>query len=147
MYFELVPEVAGGWGQETVVDRSVHPPRILKLEYRFEDWLGDDLLATSPCYVVTERLASALEIAGLTGFSLADVVITTSELFDRIHRDLKLPRTLPQFRWLKVHGAAGRDDFGLLDGYRLVVSDHALEVLNGYNLHHAEIRALKQPNS
>src|SRR6476660_8794270 len=65
----LAPEVAGGWGERTVADTSTHPPRVTALHYQFDGWLGDELLESFPCYIVTRRLAHALTAAGLSGFN------------------------------------------------------------------------------
>jgi hypothetical protein len=140
MYFEVEPEVAGHLGKSSVVDRSIYPPTVSKLEYQLDDWLGGDLLTSFPVYIVTERLALALEGVKPTGFSLDLVAITTSEQFEEIHRDLHLPPALPEFRWLKVYGMAGKDDFGLIGDYRLIVSERALGLLQRHNIQHATIR-------
>jgi hypothetical protein len=43
-FFRLEPEVAGGPGAATVLDSSTHPPRVARLEYHFDGWLGDNVL-------------------------------------------------------------------------------------------------------
>lgn len=121
-FWTLEPEVAGELGEGTVLDRSVHPPKVSKLEYRFTGWLGDELLETFPCYIVTDRLGAELLSARLTGFELDAVSVVASLEFS----DLYPGRRLPTFRWLKVSGTAGVDDFGLSDSHSLVVSDGAL---------------------
>jgi hypothetical protein len=163
MYYIVEPEVAGGWGEATVADRSVNPPLVSKLEYEFHGWLGDDLLRTTPCYIVTERLAIALERSGMTGFSFDDVLITRSEEFEEAESFRPTPRELPEFRWLKIHGLAGLDDFGIdntlrqrektailrrrgpaapswTGHYRLVVSERALELLRQFSIRNAVVR-------
>jgi hypothetical protein len=35
------------------------------LHHRFEGWLGDELLETFPCFLVSSAMAAALEEAGL----------------------------------------------------------------------------------
>jgi hypothetical protein len=91
IFFRLEPEVAGGAGAATVLDSSTHPPRVARLEYHFDGWLGDDLRESSPCYIVTERLKQAIEQADLTGYSFDEVLVTTSATF----RELYSNRTLP----------------------------------------------------
>ena len=44
-YYHLEPEVAGGIGERTVLDRSGPRLRATSLHYEFDGWLGDDLLA------------------------------------------------------------------------------------------------------
>ena len=120
----IEPEVAGGWGERTVVDTAVHPPRIRHLHYQFDGWLGDEIIESFPCLIVSQRLA-VLFPSTLTGFELAEVEISKSEEFE----DLCPGRILPAFRWLKVNGTAGVDDFGVAEDNRFVISQNALETL------------------
>ena len=39
-FYQLEPEVAGGWGEDTVADTTMQPPRVLQLDYCFDGWLG-----------------------------------------------------------------------------------------------------------
>jgi hypothetical protein len=133
--FILEPEVAGGLGADTAMDSSVHPPMVSALHYEFEGWLGDDLLETFPCFIVTERLKSALEDAGSTGCSFAPVKVTVSDSFAECYPD----RALPQFYWLRVTGTPEKDDFSLASDHRLLVSDEALDVLRAFTIEHCEV--------
>jgi hypothetical protein len=135
MYFALEPEVAGGLGKSTELDTSVHPPIVTHLEYMFEDWFGDDLVQTFPCFIVTERLHDALESASLSGYSFDDVTVSTSEEFEELYPD----RVLPIFVWLKIHGQALKDDFWIGDFFTLCVSERALELLKRFNMEHCGI--------
>jgi putative NADH-flavin reductase len=134
-YFLLRPEVAGGWGPHIQVDRRLHPPLVTRLHYEFQGWLGDDLLTTFPVFVVTRRLAAALEQSRLTGFQLDDVTISVGDTW----RQLYPTRPAPQCRWLKVTGNAGTEDFGLTELAHLVASERALELLRGFTLQHCEV--------
>jgi hypothetical protein len=133
----LEPEVAGGLGPSTVADRSVHPPRVERLHYEFDGWLGDELLESFPCFIVSAALASNLSSSGLSGFVLDDVLVTVSSEFAELYPT----RVLPTFHWLKITGRAGTDDFGLSSDHRLVVSAEALATLRLFQLNHAEPRA------
>lgn len=124
-YFVLQPEVAGGLGPKTVLDRSTHPPRVDDLHYLFEGWLGDELLETFPCFIATEALWKSLEGAGLSGVRAGPVRVSASEQYVEIYPE----RVLPPFVRLLVTGDPGRDDLGLKHPARLVVSRRALEVL------------------
>jgi hypothetical protein len=128
------PEVAGGLGPGTVMDRAVHPPRVEALHLHLEGWLGDDLLEAFPCFVVTESLASQLRASGLTGFTLADVAISTSEEYAERHA----PGS-PRFRWLQVTGRRGLDDLWVDDDLLLHVTPEALAVLRQGRLDHAVV--------
>lgn len=124
-YFFVEPEVAGGMGPHTVMDRSVHPPRVSHLHYEFEGWLGDEIVATFPCWIVTVSLAEKLRAAGLTGMSFDPVEISYSELFQERHPR----REMPEFLRLLVTGVPMQDDFAVGEKARLMVSERALAVL------------------
>jgi hypothetical protein len=135
-FYILEPEVAGGWGVNTLFTRVPGKPVVVhKLHYHFDGWLGDNLLASCPCFIITHRLANAIEKAQLTGVDFGDVEVTTSEQF----RELYPQRELPSFVWLKVFGKAAKDDFGLDDRGRLVASEKALHVLRGMTLEHCDV--------
>ena len=139
VYWYVEPEVAGGLGPATIMDRSVHPPSVSLLNYEFEDWSGDVLLETFPCFVATEVVARKMEDSGFTGFGVADVLVTTSEMFVDLNPKLALPR----FCWLKISGTPGVTDFGVAHDFRLVVSDRALKFLKGYRLENATTEAFR----
>jgi hypothetical protein len=129
-YYALEPEVAGHLGDHAVVDCSVHPPAVERLHYEFDGWLGDDLLESFPCFIVTKGLRERLAESGLSGYLFDDAEVSRSDLFEEIHSD----RELPEFAWLKIVGHAGIDDFGLSSDHRLVVSQRALDVLKSFKL-------------
>jgi uncharacterized repeat protein (TIGR02543 family) len=133
-YYRIEPEVAGGWGKNTVFTRTPGRPTVVhKLHYQFDGWLGDELLTSTPCFIVTERLAREIERAQLTGVRFDDVEVTTSDEF----RELYPNRQLPKFVWLKIEGKPGQDDFGITPGLRLVVSERVLELLKPVGISHA----------
>ncbi|WP_287335807.1 hypothetical protein [Mesorhizobium sp.] len=59
-YFYIKPHVAGGLGENTVLDTSVHPPIVSKLHYQIEGWFDSALVTTFPCLLVTEKAKRAL---------------------------------------------------------------------------------------
>lgn len=134
-FFVLEPEIAGGWGDHTVADTSVFPPTVTALHYRFDGWLGDELLESFPCFIVTDRLASRLRRSGLTGFRLKPVEVSTSEQFDELYPD----RKLPEFKWLMLVGTAGVDDFGMSEAHRFVVSERALTLFRKFRLQNCDV--------
>ena len=135
MYYLASPEVAGGLGPSSVIDRSGHPPKIIRLAYEFDVWQGDDIVEGFPCYVVTQNLANSIEQLNLTGVLFKDVEISTSQQFI----DLYPNRRLPQFVWLFVIGTPGVDDFGITSDARLVISETALAVLKKFSIDHCEV--------
>ena len=130
--YVLEPEVAGGLGGATVANRLSHPPRVTELEYRFDGWLGDELLESFPCFIVSARIADALRQSKLSGFVLRSVRISCSAEFEK-----RKPRiVLPAFEWLDVVGTAGKADFGRDSKHRLVVSEAAKALLDHFQLSH-----------
>lgn len=134
-YFYVEPEVAGGLGPNTLMDRSAHPPIVKHLHYQFDGWLGDALVESFPVFVLTEEGAKKLQEAGATGIQFADAETTASTQFLEMHPGRKLPR----FIWLQIVGKPGGDDFGIAAGGRLVVSERALNVLGSTQMSHALI--------
>jgi hypothetical protein len=137
-FFLLDPEVAGGLGPHTIMDRSAHPPVVTNLHYVFEGWLGDELVQSFPCFLVTERLSDVFAANSLTGFDIAEAEVSTSEQF----KDCRAEGQLPPFRWLKIVGAAGRDDFGIGPDFRLTVSEKALSVIRATKPRGLDVEAL-----
>ncbi|SEN51560.1 hypothetical protein SAMN05192574_103396 [Mucilaginibacter gossypiicola] len=140
MYRIIEPEVAGGIGEETVINTKVHPPIVAKLNYKFAGWLGDDILESFPCYIVTERLKREIEFRNLKGVGFDDVLISKSGEFDDFYPNTNLPK----FYWAKINGAfENNDDFILGNDYRLIISDMAYETLILFNLNHASLEEME----
>lgn len=130
MFKTIEPEVAGGLGSETQLDNTVHPPLVRKLHFMFEGWLGDDILETYPCFLVTQALKSKIENELLTGITFDDVLVTKSQLFIEMYPD----KILPKFYWAKISGTFGKSDFSLGVDHRLVISQKAYGVLCQFNI-------------
>ncbi|MER8982008.1 MULTISPECIES: hypothetical protein [unclassified Mesorhizobium] len=135
IYYYLEPEVSGGFGDNIILDASVHPPLVTRLHYEFDGWLGDRMVASFPCYLVTEDVAEKILKSEFSGVTFDKVEVTTSELFEEMQPDQKLP----PFVWLKVNGDAGRDDFGMAKDLRLVVSERVLDALKPLGISNALI--------
>lgn len=43
-------------------------------------------------------------------------------------------KNIPKFSWLRIHGKAGQDDFGISGDNRLVVSEKIMRILNRFRL-------------
>ncbi len=138
MYYQIEPEVAGGWSEGTEADTTFHPPKVTSLVFEFEGWLGDSLVTSFPCYIVTEELAKSINHAKLSGYKLADCTITKSDTFNELYPNKKLPN----FLWLQIVGEAGVDDFGIGKDLRLVVSATALSGLKKHSLNDCEIEEI-----
>ncbi|MBK9529896.1 MAG: hypothetical protein IPO41_16640 [Acidobacteria bacterium] len=161
--FLLAPEVAGGFGDKTVIANQERlkqgldkRPDVTHLEYVFEDWLGDELLTSTPCYILTEPLAAKVRMSDLQGFDLSPLEVSTSAVFSQLH-----PKglSLPEFVSLRPSGQAiigpeltvldwSGDDFCLGERGELVISTKCLRILNLGQLKNCEIIPLVlNPNS
>ena len=138
MFYKLAPEVAGHFGPGTVLDRSTHPPIVHALHYEFDGWPADDLITATPCFIVTDRLKELIESATASGCGFGHVKVSTSEQFEELYPERKLPR----FSWLLINGMAKRDDFGTTATGSLVVSERILQVIQRGRLDHCDITAV-----
>ena len=136
-YYFVEPEVAGELGEKTILDSSTHPPRVDKLHYKFSGWLGDAILESFPCVIVTKAASDVLKESGITGVQFAEVETSISAEF----REMYPQRKLPSFKWLRITGTPGKDDFGIADDLRLVVSEKALDLLRPLGIEHALVEA------
>ncbi len=118
------------------MNRDVHPPEVKKLDYEFDGWLGDVLLESFPCFIATIDAATKLQGLPVTGVQFDDVRISKSVQF----QDMYPNQSLPKFKWLKVLGRPGLEDFGLGRDFRLVVSDRVLNALKPLGLSNAVIQ-------
>jgi hypothetical protein len=90
-YYLIEPEVAGGWGENIIVDVSVHPPIVKKLHYEFDGWLGDCIVEGFPSYLITKDVQKQLIVSRMTGVCFDEVEVSTSELFQEIYPNRELP--------------------------------------------------------
>lgn len=132
-YYVVEPEVAGGFGDRTIIDWSSGKMEVKKLHYQFDGWLGDELLESTPCFIVSERLAHEIGLKQLTGVTFADVEVTVSDEFNELYPN----QPLPKFVWLKLEGEPEKDDFWLTSDLNLVVSERAILVLKDIGISHA----------
>ncbi|GAA3909116.1 hypothetical protein GCM10022276_29230 [Sphingomonas limnosediminicola] len=108
MFYYIEPEVAGGLGPKSETRRDDGRLVVTRLNYEFDGWLGDALVETTPCFILTESGCEAIQAAALTGVRFADVEVSCSPTFTELYPT----RDLPPFRWMIVDGAPGQDDFG-----------------------------------
>ncbi|MDB5447643.1 MAG: hypothetical protein JWQ97_2960 [Phenylobacterium sp.] len=134
VFFVIEPEVAGGLGPNSSISRAPDGSlAVAHLHYEFDGWLGDGLLESTPCFIITSRIADEITARCLSGVSFDAAEITTSARF----RELRAASSLPLFVWLKVAGEPNGSDFWLAADKRLVVSDRALELLRSAPISHA----------
>lgn len=149
--YRLSPEVAGGLGENSILIHNENG--IMKdvsySHYKFEGWLGDELLTTSPCFIVTEKLFNAIINSNLTGSKFQDMEVSESYNFKLLKPDVILPkfkRLIPvgtvQIEDKKVKYWSGHD-FCLMGVTRLVVSNNALNILQKHRISNCDIIELQ----
>jgi hypothetical protein len=137
-WYRVRPEVAGGLGERSRMDTTVHPPRVDHVHYVFSGWLGDDIVESFPCFLVADHLARAIAASTLTGIQLDDVEVSVEPQFERLLPDVAA--ALPAWVWLRITGRPERDDFWLDDGAQLHVSEHAYQLLQRFEVSNADFR-------
>src|SRR5690606_11191327 len=110
--------------------------KVERLHVVFDVWSDDDLLRTSPCYFITERLSEALGSNSFSGIKVGTEVETEASL---TYQGLYPDKILPRYFLLRIDGTAFKDDFGLDKLNKLIISDRAKQFLAGFNLSDSEI--------
>ncbi|WP_258839154.1 hypothetical protein [Mechercharimyces sp. CAU 1602] len=144
----MEPEVAGGVGEDTLFSKDFYTSGHRKVEflhYVFSGWLGDSLLETVPCYIVSQPLVKSIQAYNLTGYQCEEMKVTMDESFLELHPKTVLPlflRLLPLGRVnIKEGGLTdwSGHDFCLGDNMYLFVSERALDVLELHQINHCEV--------
>ncbi|MBW9154748.1 hypothetical protein [Clostridium estertheticum] len=144
--FRLEPEVAGEIGENS---RIRYERGMIKevefLHYEFTGWLGDEILTSHPCFIVSENIVEDILRSKLRGYRFEDIEISTSDEFKEMFPN----RYIPNFKRLIPLGKvvvrdekifqSSEDDFCLEDDVELVVSYNALEILKKSNIDNCEI--------
>ncbi|MDF9451472.1 hypothetical protein [Bacillus toyonensis] len=151
----LSPEVAGGHGEQTIysVEKNIGTEgisgKVQFLHYEFYGWLGDDLLESTPCFIVSEKLKNALLSSELKDFKLEECLISLSEEFQELYPD----KELPNFWRLIPLGTVnhGNRNYSEWSGHQfcltprgdLIVTEEVLSFLKSFTLKHCDISLLK----
>lgn len=152
--YMLEPEVAGEIGENTVYDNFEDiryrgaKPEISKLHFIFSGWLGDDIIESTPCFIVTEELRKKIEESNLVGYEFQSVEISLSDEFIEMYPERELPkfkRLIPKGKVaIKDESYTGwtGEDFNFSDKSYLVVSQKALDIINKFNINNCDIYKL-----
>ncbi|PEJ48451.1 hypothetical protein CN692_23625 [Bacillus sp. AFS002410] len=125
----LEPDVAGGIDQNTIFsqNQSGDASEVLYLHYEFEGWLGDEILETTPCFIITENLTNSILQSNLSGIKIENVEVSVTEEFCEWHPGLVLPkfnRLIPNGK-ITIEGnkysSWSGDDFSVSQKHHLVV--------------------------
>ncbi|PFX51275.1 hypothetical protein COL36_27975 [Bacillus wiedmannii] len=154
----LSPEVAGGHGEHTVYgnEKSIGAEgisgKVQFLHYEFYGWLGDDLLESTPCFIVSEKLKNALISSELKDFRLEECLISVSEEFQELYPDKELPdfwRLIPlgtvNYENGNYSGWSGHQ-FCLTPRGDLILTEEVLSFLKSFTLKYCDISALGNIN-
>lgn len=147
--FRLEPEVAGEIGENSKIkyERGIIN-EVEFLHYEFTGWLGDEILTSHPCFIVSENIVEDILKSNLKGYRFEDIEMSTSDEFKEMYPN----RDIPNFKRLipvgevivcdeKIIQSSG-DDFCLEDNVELVVSYNALEILKRHKIENCEIYPL-----
>ncbi len=89
-YYIMEPEVAGEIGYNTIYQNSERT-QISHLHFIFDGWLGDEILETTPCFLVSERLKGEIIKNGLSGYIFQEVEISYSDEFLELYPNIEMP--------------------------------------------------------
>lgn len=141
MTFHLVrAECSGELGDDTVYDGEPtdRPIKVKKLQFDFISPPNDALHCTMNQYIGWKKLEDELKkLSNLTGIEFDDVLIYADEQIEELH-----PDPLPEFRWFKLTGRAGIDDFAS-NGLDAIISDRALAVIKQFPHEYLKISKYK----
>ncbi|MEI3611233.1 hypothetical protein [Pseudogracilibacillus sp. SO30301A] len=155
LYF-LEPEVSGGHGEHTIygteedVAKEGISGKIRFLHYEFEGWLGDDLLESTPAFIVSRNLEDELKKSEFKDYKLEKCLITMSDVFMELYPNKKLPsfaRFIP-LGTVEVEGEHFNNwsghHFCLSSKGELVVTKKALDFLKKFSIKYCDITSLIQ---
>lgn len=140
LYF-LEPEVSGGHGEYTTygteddIATEGISGKVKYLHYEFEGWLGDDLLESTPAFIVSSILKTELVNSDFIDYKLEECLITTSDEFKEMYPNKEIPafsRFIPLGK-IEVEGENFKNwsghHFCLSPKGELVVTQEALDFL------------------
>jgi hypothetical protein len=143
-FYNLKCEVPGSLGTQTIFDKQVTPWVVKGLHVIFDGWLGAELLTVSSTLLVTESLMNTLSFnfSGIVNYE--HFYVEESENFRILQPDVDLPK----FSRMIIASNPFKDDFALTryNGLynQLIISNRALEILQGFNLGNYSIEIADQ---
>lgn len=155
LYF-LEPEVSGGHGEQTIygTDEKVAKEgvsgKIKFLHYEFEGWLGDDLLESTPAFIISSYLENELRKSSIKDFKLEKCLITISDTFIEQYPNKEIPaftRFIP-LGTVELEGTSFKNwsghHFCLTAKGELVVTQQAFNLLEKFSMSHCDRTSLSQ---
>jgi len=154
--FFIEPEVAGGHGEHTIygtgedIVKEGISGKVKFLHYEFEGWLGDDLLESTPAFIVSSLLETVLQKSDIKDYKLEPCLITTSDVFKEMYPNKEIPpfsRFIPLGK-IEVEGEHFTNwsghHFCLSSKGELVVTQEALELLKTVSINNCYVTSLTQ---
>lgn len=145
-YYVLEPEVAGQLGNKSkLVYEEGRVKEVIFLEYVFLGWLGDELLNTTSCYIITKSLKNDVIKQGLTGFEIDRVKISFSREYFELGGSIFIPKfvRLKPLESYEENMSNLTKDFYYNKYKNLVVSERALKVICRHKLDMCGVVELK----
>lgn len=126
MFYNLVAECYGVFGRKVLYGGELtdRPANIYRMDFEFHNWPEDELVELNCNYLITDGLTEALKALEPRATGVVFDSATTSTTFE--FRQANPNKVLPEYKWMKVIGKAGTDDFGMSKDHVLVVSERAL---------------------
>jgi hypothetical protein len=109
-FYRIHPAVYGWLGEGCVPEANNQVISYQKLHYVFVAYPIDCICRSLGAYIAKENLIDKLLLMRATGIGFDQVQLSLSDDSECLSlTDFVMPR----FRWLRIYGQAGRDDFGL----------------------------------
>jgi hypothetical protein len=147
--YTLEPEVAGEIGEQSRIKyKDGMISVVMFLHYEFTGWLGDELLTSSPCFIVAKSLADDISLSQLSGYKLEKILQSKSDEFEELYPGVQLPefvRIVPEGTVQTEDGIVKQwsgQDFCLEDEVDLVVTRRALEIISKHRITNCNINEL-----
>lgn len=120
------------------------------MHYEFEGWLGDDLLESTPVFIVSSNLVKGLKKSEFKDYKLEECLTTMSDVFKELYPNKELPyftRFIPRGT-VEIEG----EHFNYWSGHHfclsskgeLVVTKKALNFLKQFFIKYCDIKILTQ---
>ena len=157
-YYKLKPEVAGQIGPKSkltyeskmvkevdMVKEVKMVKEVIFLEYVFYGWLGDELLTSTPCFIITKKLKQDIVGNHLTGFQIDKVKISFSQEYLELGGSIFLPKfvRLKPIESYEENKNNLIKDFYYNECKDLIVSERALQVISQHKISMCVIEELK----
>jgi hypothetical protein len=128
-FYILKPQQCGGFGRKTLYGGELtdRPPAIYRLDFEFTAWPIDDLIEFNCTYIATERLIAELSELNPKPVGIFYDTVTINTTYEM--RQAQPGLELATYKWCKINGRPGKDDFAMSADHHLVISSRALVVI------------------